>query len=133
LLDRFWGPAIAALVLLPAAAACVVFTLPASLPVYAAAAGLLGAATGMELDVLAFLAARYFGLRDFSRVYARLYMFLAAPAGLAPLAFGGLFDLTGSYRLPFLLAAALLVLAAGALLTLGRYPPAFASNRRDEG
>lgn len=126
LLDRFWGPAIAALVLLPGAAACVVFTLPASLAAYAIAAALLGAATGMELDILAFLAARYFGLNDFARIYARLYVFLAVPAGLAPLLFGALYDRTGSYHAPFLIAAGLLVLAAGALLTLGRYPPAYA-------
>ena len=76
----------------------------------------------MELDTLAFLASRYFGLMDYPRIYARLYMFLAAPAGLAPLAFGYLFDHTGSYRAPFLIAAGLLVAAALALLTLGRYP-----------
>ena len=84
----------------------------------------------MELDILAFVTARYFGLRDFARIYARLYVFLAAPAGLAPLLFGHLFDVTGSYRLPFLISAALLAAAAVGLLTLGRYPPQFAPAAR---
>lgn len=122
LLDRFWGPAVATAVLLPAAAACAVFAYPADLLMYAVAAALLGAATGMELDILAYLAAQYFGLRDFARIYARLYMFLAAPAGFAPLLFGHLYDETGSYSAPFMLAAILLVAAACAVLTLGRYP-----------
>lgn len=122
LLDRFWGPAVAAVVLLPAAAACVALTLPLGLGSYTVAAAALGAATGMELDVLAFLAARYFGPADFPRIYGRLYMFLAAPAGFAPLLFGYLFDLTGSYRLAFLIAAALLAASAACLMGLGRYP-----------
>lgn len=122
LLDRVWGPAVATIVLLPAAIGCVVVTLPASLGTYAVAAVALGLATGMELDVLSFLAARYFGQADYPRIYGRLYMFLAAPAGLAPLSFGYLFDMSGSYRLPFFLAAGLLVASAACLLALGRYP-----------
>lgn len=122
LLDRVWGPAVATIVLLPAAIGCVALTLPASLGSYIVAAAAIGVATGMELDMLAFPAARYFGQADYPRIYSRLYMFLAAPAGVAPLSFGYLFDATGSYRLPFLLAAGMLAASAASLLALGRYP-----------
>lgn len=122
LVDRLWAPAVATLVLVPAAIGCVVLATDTRFLSCAVAAVLLGLVTGTELDLIGFLTARYFGLRDFARVYARVYMFVAAAAGVAPLAFGYLFDRTGSYRIPFTLAAALLVAGAAGLLMLGRYP-----------
>lgn len=122
LVDRFWAPAVAALVLVPAAFACLVFEASAGFATYAFAAALIGIATGMEFDVLGFLTARYFGLADFARIYGRVYIFVAAAAGLAPLLFGYAYDLTGSYSLPLFAAAALLGAGASGLLLLGRYP-----------
>lgn len=122
LVDHLWGPAVAACVLVPAAAACFAFQLPLSYGSYAIAAMLIGMATGMELDMLGFLVTRYFGLAHFAPIYGRLYMFVAIGAGSAPLAFGSTYDLTGSYALPISLAAALLLVGAAGLLGLGRYP-----------
>lgn len=122
LVDRFWAPAVAAAVLIPASIACLI--LDGSLePSHAiVAAALLGAAAGMELDVLGFLTARYFGLKDFARIYGRVYIFVAAAAGIAPLAFGHIYDVSRSYHLPFMISAALLIVGAIGLLSLGRYP-----------
>jgi predicted MFS family arabinose efflux permease len=122
LVDRLWAPAVATAVLLPAAAAALMLGADLDYAGYVLAAMLLGAATGMEIDMLAFLAARYFGLADFPRIYGRLYMFVAGSAGIAPLAFGHLFDRTGSYELAFTLSACLLAGGAAGLLALGRYP-----------
>lgn len=135
LVDHFWAPAVAALVLVPGALACLIFNLDTSFGLYAVAAALLGIATGMEFDVLGFLTARYFGLADFARVYGRVYIFVAAAAGLAPLLFGYAFDLTGSYAMPLQAAAILLFGGAAGLLLLGRYPKldAPALNPLDEG
>jgi MFS family permease len=122
LVDRFWAPAVAALVLVPAALACLVFGASAGFATYAFAAALIGVATGMEFDVLGFLTARYFGLADFARIYGRVYIFVAAAAGLAPLLFGYAYDLSGSYSLALYAAAVLLGAGAVGLLLLGRYP-----------
>lgn len=122
LVDHLWAPAVAACVLLPAAAACFTFQLPLSFGAYALAAMLVGMATGMELDMLGFLATRYFGLAHFAPIYGRLYMFVSIGAGSAPMAFGSAYDITGSYALPISLAAGLLLVGAVGLLALGRYP-----------
>ena len=122
LVDHIWAPAVAACVLLPAAAACLAFQLPLSFAAYAITAIFFGMATGMELDMLGFLAARYFGLAHFASIYGRLYIFVSIGAGSAPLAFGSAYDITGSYALPISLAAGLLVAGAVGLLALGRYP-----------
>lgn len=125
LLDHYWAPAVAACVLAPAALACFVFQAPAPLMGYMLGAILLGIATGMEFDVLGFLTARYFGLRDYARIYSRAYIFVAAAAGVAPLIFGYMYDHTGNYDLPLTIGAALLIAGAAGMLALGQYPRSF--------
>ena len=122
LIDRFWAPAVASAVLAAATIGSIILSGEASFAAYAVAAIMLGMVTGTELDMIGFLTARYFGLRDFARIYARVYIFVAAAAGIAPLMFGDLSDLTGTYRMAFLLGAGLLVAGAAGLLSLGRYP-----------
>ncbi|MDR7154024.1 MFS family permease [Sphingobium xenophagum] len=122
LIDHVWAPLIATSILLPAAGACLLMASDAGFAAYAVAAALLGAATGMEFDMLGFLVARYFGLADFVRIYGRLYMFVAAAAGTAPLAYGALYDHLRSYDIAFTLSALLLAGGAAGLLALGRYP-----------
>lgn len=122
LVDRFWAPLIAALVLLPAALGCFLLQSDITIPVMAIAVIFVGMATGMELDVLSFLATKYFGAGDYPRIYGRLYIFVAATAGVAPMIFGYIYDWTGSYELPLQASAALLVVGAAGLVALGRYP-----------
>lgn len=122
LVDHLWAPLVATAVLIPAAIACFLFQMPLSFATYAVAAMVIGMATGMEFDMLGFLAARYFGLADFATIYGRLYMFVAVGAGSAPLAFGFAYDRTGSYAIPLSLSAGLMVAGAAGFLALGRYP-----------
>lgn len=122
LVDRFWAPAIAAAVLVPAAIACFLFQFPLSFAGLAVVAMMIGMATGMEFDLVGFLVGRYFGLANFARIFGRLYMFLALGAGIGPLAFGAAHDLTGSYNVLLAISSGLLVASALALLMLGRYP-----------
>ncbi|MBZ9646062.1 MFS transporter [Sphingobium sp. 3R8] len=122
MIDHVWAPLIATIILLPAAGACLLLISHAGFTAYAVAAALLGAATGMEFDMLGFLVARYFGLADFARIYGRLYMFVAAAAGTAPWAYGALHDHLHNYDIAFILSALLLAGGAAGLLALGRYP-----------
>ena len=121
LVDRVWAPLVAASVLVPAAFGCLLLQDGTSATIAGTAVILVGMATGMELDVLGFLTARYFGLADYARVYGRLYVFVAATAGIAPLIFGYIYDWTGSYSLPLKVSAGLLVVGGVGLLSLGRY------------
>lgn len=122
LLDRVWAPLVASLVLLPAAVSCLLLNTDQPVVVYGIAAAGIGLVTGMEFDMMAFLVGRYFGMKDYSRIFGRLYMFLAVAAGTAPMAYGAIFDRTGSYDIPVVLSAALLVAGAASLLMLGKYP-----------
>ena len=122
LIDRFWAPGIAFFMLSAPALACWMFA-HGDLT-YATAAGsiiLIGFAAGVEYDLMAFLVARYFGLKSYGAIYGSLYGFFALGAGIGPVVVGRAFDATGNYDGPLMLSAGLLVAGAVLLLLLGRY------------
>lgn len=123
LVDRVWAPAVAAVLLAcPAAAAIMLDLIPLSPLIATLCAALIGLAAGAEVDLLAFLTSRYFGLRRYGSIYAVTFVFFSVSAGLAPAAFGLVHDGTGSYALALRCAAVGCVLGALAMLSLGRYP-----------
>jgi cytochrome c2 len=82
---------------------------------------LIGLAAGAEYDLLAFMVARYFGMKSYGGVYGALYSFFALGAGVGPVVFGSNFDRTHAYTESLHLASALFLIPAVALLALGRY------------
>lgn len=122
LLDRFWAPAVALVILASPAISCFLLAQPAlSAPAATVSIVLIGFALGVEYDLMAFLVARYFGMRSYTAIYGVLYVFFAVGSGFGPLVFGWSFDRTGSYHTILNIAFALLLLCGGALLLLGRY------------
>jgi MFS family permease len=123
LLDRFWGPGVAFPVLcLPAAACLMLMGNATDYPLVATAAFLLGFAAGAESDLIAFLAARYFGMAHFGKIYGFLYMPFGIGSAVSPIFYGLVRDRTGSYDNMLVAAAIMFVVGASLLLLLGRYP-----------
>lgn len=77
----------------------------------------LGAAIGAEADLIAILTARNFPSIAYSKAYSTQYAAFTIAAGLSPLWTGYVADITGAYRLPLLLCAALLMLPLGLFVT----------------
>ena len=122
LLDRFWGPGVAAITLTSPVVACLILMGEPSYATAMLASVLVGAAAGAELDLLAYFAARYFGLRNYGRIYGLLYTGVALGAGLGPISFAYLSQITGSYTASFQVALALFAFGGVSILFLGRYP-----------
>jgi len=123
LLDRFPGHLVgAAAFLLPIVAALLLLFDAANPLSQAIAAAALGLTVGAEVDVIAFLAAKHFGLKNFGALYGALVMALTLGTAFGPLTAGAVFDHFGSYS-PFLTATiALMAASALALLSLGPPP-----------
>ncbi len=122
LIDRFWAPGIAFVMLsLPALSCWLMADGGMSVPAAGTAIFLIGFAAGVEYDLMAFLVARYFGMKGYSAIYGSLYGFFALGAGIGPVVFGKVFDKTGSYAPVLGTSAALLMIGAVSLLFLGRY------------
>jgi OFA family oxalate/formate antiporter-like MFS transporter len=122
LLDRFWAPGVSAIVLVLPALSCWLFQSSADLTILFSAAIILGLAAGAELDLLAFLSAKYFGTKNFAKIYAFQYAALAIGSASAPTLFARIYDINGSYDLAFYLAFGFFIFGGTILLTLGRYP-----------
>jgi predicted MFS family arabinose efflux permease len=118
--DRIFAPAVAATLFALSAGGCVLLALGG--PGWAGeAAVLVGFSFGAEVDLVAFLAARYFGLRAIGAVFGMLYACFTAGVAAGPLLAGVLHDATGSYRASLLVQAACFAAAATLAATLGRY------------
>lgn len=79
---------------------------------------LVGLAFGAEMDVMAFLLGRYFGLHNFGKAFGVAFAAFVLAGGLGPLIMGFVFDKTGSYRMAlgfFSLATAAAAVAAARL------------------
>lgn len=122
LVDRFWAPGVAVVSLSLPAIGCLILTGSPEFPWVIAAALLIGFAAGAELDLMAYFAARYFGLAHYSKIYGILYAILAVAGGVAPMLFARVYDVTASYETSFLVATGLFVFGALIVLALGRYP-----------
>lgn len=120
--DRFWAPGVAALSMCLPVVGCWLLIEPSGFVWAAMAATLIGLAAGAELDLMSFLAARYFGLKHYAQIYSVLYMALAVCSGTAPLLFATLFDQTSSYAVSFAIAMGLFAAGALIILVMGRYP-----------
>lgn len=123
LIDRIWAPAVSAVVMaLPAISCYLLATGQLSLNNAYACTILFGLAAGAEFDLIAYLAARYFGLKNYSKIYSLLYAAFALGAAAAPGIFGYMFDMNGNYNVIFMISGGLFIGASLLLLTLGSYP-----------
>lgn len=115
LLDRLPLRAIGAVAfLLPVVVVALLLWGGGSLLMVIPAVALLGLASGAEMDIVTYIAARHFGPAVFGSVYALFTAILAVCASFGPIIAGALFDYSGNYA-PFLLFTVPLTLT-GALL-----------------
>jgi MFS family permease len=120
LLDRLFAPRVAAM-----------FFTGASLGIFVLWRGmtslsfvgafLVGLGLGAELDIIAYLTSRYFGLRAFGAIYSWLVAAFALAGALGPLVMGAGFDRTGSYRGPLIAFLFATLIAAVLMTRLGPY------------
>jgi len=85
-------------------------------------AALIGLGVGAEVDLIAYLIARYFGLRAFGEIYGYLFGLFCLGTAFGPLLMGVGQTLYGSYDAVLLLFACCMVVACVLMLCVGRYP-----------
>ena len=123
LLDRFWPPAIAAISLALPAIGCLIYLQGGTelVPLMVAAV-CVGFGAGAEFDIAAFLIARYFGLKDYGRLFGFHQGLLTVASALAPLLFASLLSYTGGYTAMLIYSLACSIIGPALLMTLGKVP-----------
>ena len=98
MLDKFnakFGAAIS--VFLPAITALLLLFFPGQWPIALAAAVILGFAAGAEMDAVAFLCGKCFGLLKFATLFGAFTGILTLGFGIGPVVASWIYDETGSY------------------------------------
>jgi len=124
LVDNFWAPAVTALTMCLPVAGALLLTGELTYLRAAMAVIMIGLAAGAELDLMAFLAAKYFGLQHYATIYGTLYAALALCQASSSWFFARINELTGSYDMALQVAAGLFAAGGLLVLTMGRYPTA---------
>jgi MFS family permease len=125
LLDRFPGHLVGACAFLIPIIACILLFFDGASPLSQSLAAIIfGLTLGSEVDVIAYLAAKYFGLKNFGALYGALVMALSLGTAFGPLVAGAVFDQNGSYGPFLLLTTVLMSISAIALFSLGSAPTA---------
>jgi MFS family permease len=121
LLDQFFAPRVATLLFSVVAIGIAFLALSHAISSALIAAPLVGLGLGAEVDIIAYLTGRYFGLRSYGVIFGAIWAVFGVSGGLGAYLMGFGFDKTGSYVVPlggFFCAA---VLAALLTTRLGPY------------
>ncbi len=122
-LDRFWGPGVGFVFLLVSSAAAFTLAVGSYPPaVTMLLAGLIGLSAGAEFDLCSYFTSRYFGLKNFGKIYGWQYIGFAVGGALAAPLFSRVRDMSGSYETAMMAAGAFFLIGAFLLLSLGPYP-----------
>jgi predicted MFS family arabinose efflux permease len=133
LIDRFFAPRVALVMLLLAALGVLILSVARSMSTGMLAASLIGFGMGGEGDVTPWLLAKYFGLRSFSVLYGLTWTAYAIAGAIGPLIMGKAFDASGSYQALLIQIALLMTTSAILMLFVPDYSraPAHQRPRRD--
>jgi MFS family permease len=121
LLDRFFAPRVAAWLFAAVAIGIALLGLGHAIWSVCIAAVLVGLGIGAEVDIIAYLTSRYFGLRSYGVIFGWIWAVFGVSGGLGAYLMGFGFDKTGSYVAPLIGFFCAAVLAALLSATLGPY------------
>ena len=130
LLDRYPASIVARVLLGLSALGCLLLTLEGA-PLWAVVLSILslGLAAAAEVDLVAYLTSRWFGMRAYGKIYGWQLTAFYLGAAVGPLCAGYAYDHFKSYEQTLYFAAAALLFGATVIGTLGR-PPQFDATAR---
>jgi OFA family oxalate/formate antiporter-like MFS transporter len=133
LMDRFFAPRVAVAFLLPAVVGILMLGSGAvGLPAFVAAM-MIGLASGAEVDVIAYLTGRYFGMRHYSAIYGTYFSLYALGSGWGPTVTAWILERSGDYSRALWIPGIALLVSAVLLLCFRRFGRASGPVTADTG
>lgn len=121
-LDRFWGPYVAVGFFVTPMIGLGLLMSHGTGAVPFLGAICLGLGIGAEIDLMAFFVGRYFGLRNYAKIYGTMFGLFGFGVGIGPALSGASFDRFHSYTPIFGVYVAMLAVSCAIFLRLGPYP-----------
>ncbi len=123
LLDRFSAPLIARILLIVTAVGCALLTIDdAPLWVIVISVMSLGLAAAAEVDLVAYLVSRYFGMKAYGKIYGWQLSAFYLGASIGPALMGFSYDYFQSYQNNLYVSIGIFILGAAAVGSLGKRP-----------
>lgn len=123
LLDRFRASIVGAIIfMLPVVACSILLISGASAAGATLAAILIGLTLGAEVDVIAYLVTRHFGLKSFGKLYGGLLAALSIGTAMGPWSAAKIFGSYGNYDPFFWMTITFMLVSSGALASLPHLP-----------
>ena len=124
LIDRFFAPRVALIMVLCAALGYMALVFGGGSLAFVTAIA-VGFTVGAEIDFIGYLAARYFGMKNYGVIYGMLYGITISGVGLAPLLTGLIYDGFGNYQPAIIVSAGGLVVSAFLFSRMPSFPTDF--------
>jgi MFS family permease len=123
LLDKFDARLVTSIAMaFPIVATVVLWSMPGSIPAATFAIVAMGVALGAEVDALAYLISRYFGIRNYAFLFALTTSATSAATAMAPVVSGAIYDATGGYGQLLTILIFPCLVSVLLIATLGRQP-----------
>ncbi|MGC3982153.1 MAG: MFS transporter [Steroidobacteraceae bacterium] len=121
-MDRFFAPHVAiGYLLLPIIGVTVLSQNASGLNAYIGVM-LVGLATGAEVDVIAYVTSRYFGLKQYSAIYAVYYSMFNIGSAVGPVVVSGMAESQGSYAQPLYLVVGIIAVCCVLFYSFRPFP-----------
>lgn len=123
LLDRYNGNVVGGLcVAIPVSTCLLLLFADGSMPMIVLAVAIMGLSLGAEMDVIAFLTARHFGMARYGTIFGTVSALWSFAVSVGPILANHIYDRTGAYDLALWIFLPLFLIASLSLLTLGQFP-----------
>ena len=122
LIDHYFAPNVALLFFSLSATGILVLLFSSTVPLMLLAALMIGLSLGAEVDLLAYLCGKYFGLNSFAEIFGLLFVSVLSGSVLGSILFGYGFDSTNSYSSVLIFCVMLNIAALLIITRLGPYP-----------
>ena len=106
---------------LASAGAAMLLVLAPLSPILALDGLLIGLALGAELGLASYFVTRFFGFKSYGQIYGCIYGAMVAGSGSGTVLMGVAYEVTGTYRPAFAVAAGTLLISAILIASLPRY------------
>ena len=123
LLDKFNGNVVGGLcVAIPVSTCLLLLFSGGSIPLIILAVAIMGLSLGAEMDVIAFLTAKHFGMARYGTIFGTVSALWSFAVSVGPILANHVYDRTGAYELALWIFLPMFLIASLCLLTLGKFP-----------
>ena len=123
LVDRFWAPGVASALNIAGAIGCRMLAAHAPGPLaFVLGVVLMGFGQGAEIDIVAYIVARWFGITHYGLLYGLTALGIGVIASVGAMLIAIGYDVYGDYQLALAICSASFCVAALLYLSMGRPP-----------